>query len=211
MAQKKFPLRLLAAACLSVALLPAQSARQWIERGMDRFVSGEIAKSIEDFDRAVKADPAVEPHLWQRGIAHYYAGRFDDGRRQFEIHRAVNPNDVENATWWYLCMAKLGRRDEARRKLLAVGDDARVPMAEVYALYAGRGPEKAVLEAVDRGKPTAEDRRMRLFYGHLYLALYADAAGDRAKARRHIDESVATNAGGYMWEVARIHQKSLEK
>lgn len=202
-------LRILLVFLLASAALPAQSARALIESGMERFVRGEIAASVKDFDSAAAADPSVEAHLWQRGIAHYYLGRFDDGRKQFEIHRTVNPDDVENATWWYLCMAKLGRRDEARKKLLPVGPDPRVPMREVYELYAGRGSEKQVLAAIERGNPTGEDRRLRLFYGHLYLALYADAAGDTAAARRQLQDAVDQKVGGYMWEVARIHLKQL--
>ncbi|HUQ93716.1 MAG TPA: hypothetical protein VM120_18700 [Bryobacteraceae bacterium] len=190
--------------------LPAQSSREFIERGMERFVRGEIVESVKEFDQAAKVEPESAPHLWQRGIAYYYLKRFEDGRKQFEIHRTVNPNDVENATWWYLCMARLGRRDEARAKLLPVGPDDRVPMTEVYALYAGRGSEKAVLQAVERGSPSERDRKMRTFYAHLYLGLYAEAAGDSAKTRMHIRKAVNTNAGGYMWEVARIHLESLK-
>lgn len=185
------------------------SAREMIELGMQQFVRGEIAASVKSFDNAAAADSSVAPHLWQRGIAHYYLARFDDGRKQFEIHRTVNPDDVENAAWWYLCMAKLGRRDEARKKLLPVGPDPRVPMREVYELYAGRGSEKQVMAAAERGNPTGQDRKLRLFYAHLYLGLYADAAGDTETARRQLQNAVDQRVGGYMWEVARIHLKQL--
>ncbi len=193
------------------ALLPmlflqaAGSPRDLISQGEEHFIQGRIEESIAAFERAAALAPDVAPHLWQRGIAYYYAGRFEDGRRQFETHRLVNPNDVENAAWWYLCMARLGRRDEARAKLLPVGPDDRVPMMEIYALYAGRGSEKEVLAAVGRGKPAEQERRLREFYARLYLGLYAEAAGDRAGARRHLQSAVDQRVGGYMWQVARIH------
>jgi lipoprotein NlpI len=195
----------------SVSLLAQDSARELIESGMDHFVAGEIEKSVTDFDRAVKADPSVEPHLWQRGISYYYLGRFEDGRKQFEIHRKVNPNDVENAAWWYLCMARLGRRQDAEAKLLPVGPDARVPMMEVYALYSGRGSEKEVIAAIENGKPAERDLRVRRFYGYLYLGLYEEAQGNAAKARAHILKAVQQNIGGYMWEVARTHLERRAK
>ena len=45
--------------------------------------------------------------FWQRGIALYYAGRYQDCREQFESHRTVNPDDVENAAWHFLvCCAR---------------------------------------------------------------------------------------------------------
>ena len=73
------------------------SARGYVSRGMERFRDNQIEKSIEDFDRAAKLEPRIAPHLWQRGISLYYAGRFKEGREQFESHKAVNPHDVENA------------------------------------------------------------------------------------------------------------------
>lgn len=185
-------------------------AQALVERGMELFVAGKIAESVAEFDRAAAADRAIEAHLWQRGIAYYYLGRYEEGRRQFEIHRSVNPADVENSAWWYLCMAKLGRREEARKKLLPVGHDDRAPMMEVYALYAGKGSARAVLEAIERGNPADRERRMREFYGRLYLGLHADAAGDPARAREHIRAAVETRVGGYMWEVARIHLARLK-
>ncbi len=68
------------------ALSGQETAKEWVERGMDEFVAGEIAKSVESFDKAVKLEPQVEPHLWQRGISFYYLGKFEEGRNQFEIH-----------------------------------------------------------------------------------------------------------------------------
>lgn len=178
---------------------------------MDRFVRGEIAAGVKDFDEAARLEPAASPQLWQRGIALYYLGRFEEGRRQFESHRAVNPNDVENAAWWYLCMARLGKREEARGKLLPVGPDDRVPMMELYALYSGHGSEKDVLQAMNAGTPSFQDKRFRAFYGYFYLGLYWETEGNAAKAREQIRKAVQTNIGGYMWEAARIHLEQMLK
>ncbi len=196
-------------AALSLPALAQSPAEESVEAGMRLFVEGRIDESIARFDEAAKQEPRIEPHLWQRGIALYYAGRFELARKQFEIHRAVNPNDVENSVWWYLCMAKLGRREQAGRQLLPAGPDERIPMKQVYALYSGKGSEQAVLDAVEEGSPGERERAIRLFYGHLYLGLFAEAAGDKAKARRHITAAVNTQAGGYMREVARIHLKRM--
>jgi lipoprotein NlpI len=204
-------MRLFWSSLLLCAALQAQPAKDLIDNGMRRFIKGEIAESIKDFDQAAKADPEVAPHLWQRGIAYYYVGKFEEGRKQFEVHRTVNPDDVENSAWWYICMARLGRRDEARAKLLPVGSDERIPMMKVYDLYAGRATEQDVLAAIEAGNPGERDRRFRVFYGHLYLGLYAEANGEPAKARSHIQKALDTKVGGYMWEVARIHAGYLKK
>jgi lipoprotein NlpI len=196
---------------LLATALQAQPAKELIDSGMRKFIKGEIADSIKDFDRAAKADPEVAPHLWQRGIAYYYVGKFEDGRKQFEVHRTVNPDDVENSAWWYICMARLGRRDEARSKLLPVGSDERIPMMKVYDLYAGKATEDDVVKTMEAGNPSDRDRQFRRFYGYLYLGLYAEANGDTAKARTHIRKAFDTKVGGYMWEVARIHLDHLKK
>jgi lipoprotein NlpI len=81
-------------------------------------------------------------------------------------------------------VAKLKGIQAAREALLPVGDDPRVPMKEILALYAGRGDEAAVLEAASQGAGQA--RRNQLCYGHLYLGLYAEVTGDSEKAKHHI-------------------------
>ena len=80
------------------------------------------------FDVLAKLIPDEAPQLWQRGIALYYAGRFADCRRQFESHRTVNPDDVENAAWHFLCVARERDAGTGTAALLPVGPDARVPM-----------------------------------------------------------------------------------
>ncbi|MCA9188507.1 MAG: hypothetical protein KDA99_22920, partial [Planctomycetales bacterium] len=80
-----------------------ETADQFVDRGMQRFRAGEIAESLGDFDRAIEKEPRVRPYLWQRGISLYYLGKYAEGREQFETHRSVNPHDVENAAWHFLC------------------------------------------------------------------------------------------------------------
>src|SRR5450755_4055696 len=53
------------------------------ESGNARFMVGQIKESIADFDAYLALQPKMESQHWRRGIAYYYAGRFDDGRKQF--------------------------------------------------------------------------------------------------------------------------------
>jgi len=170
------------------------------------FFAAEPAASARLFDRVAAALPEREPELWQRGIALYYAERFADGRSQFELHERVNPNDVENPAWHYLCVAREKGVAAAREAMLPVGDDARVPMREILDLFAGRGDEADVLAAAGRG-PEA-DRRNQLCYAHLYLGLHAEAAGDAAAAQRHITAAAGTyRMDHYMGRVAGVHAR----
>src|SRR6185295_13934232 len=127
------------------------------------------------FDRVAKAVPNYAPQLWQRGIALYYAGRYKDCRSQFESHRTVNPNDVENAVWHFLCVARQESPEKAKAALLPVGPDSRVPMREIYEMFRGtRRPEEVTKAAGTQ--PSAQ------FYAELYLGLYYEATGNKALA-----------------------------
>lgn len=170
------------------------------------FFDAKPVESARLFDQLVEAVPAAEPELWQRGLALFYADRFADGRAQFELHRTVNPNDVENPAWHFLCVAKLEGVQAAREKLLPVGEDPRVPMTEILALFAGRGDEAAVLAAAKQGE--GEAGKNQLCYAHLYLGLFYEAAGNTEKARDHITQAAGPyRMDHYMGQVAVMHAK----
>ncbi len=177
----------------------------WQTRGETRFKMGDAPGAVADFDEVIRLRPQTAPRHCQRGIALFYAGRYADGRDQFALHRQVNPNDVENAAWHFLCVAKLDGLDKAREQLLPVGPDARVPMKEIYTLHAGRGGA-AEIEAAVAAEPAGERRAGARFYADLYLALYAEAAGRRAESARHITAAAEEFAAhGYMGHVAKVH------
>ena len=86
---------------------PAADVQTIFDRAVSDFVNGRIAESVTGFDNVAKLAPRSAPQLWQRGIALYYARRYRDCREQFEAHRLVNANDVENAAWHFLCVARV--------------------------------------------------------------------------------------------------------
>ncbi len=191
-----------------VAAANAQSAA---ERALDlaiaHFQNGRIAESVAEFDIVSKLVPDKAPYLWQRGIALYYAGRYRDCRAQFESHRTVNPNDVENAAWHFLCVARGESVEKARAEMLAVGPDSRVPMREVYQMFRGALSPDKVLAVAGAG---AESE----FYAHLYVGLYFEAVGRKGDALVHIRAAAAdryATAGGYMHIVARVHLTILQQ
>lgn len=180
--------------------------REVFDRAVSDFKAGRIPESARAFDEVVKLSPSSAPHLWQRGIALYYAGRYKDCREQFESHRTVNPNDVENAAWHFLCVARAASPAEAKKALLPVGPDGRVPMREVYSMFRGDLAPEQVL------KRAGSDEEAQ-FYAHLYIGLYSEALGQNAVALKHIREAAQDRyaAGGYMHMVARVHLALLQK
>lgn len=192
------------AVILAALFLFQAQAQTWQEHqrsGEQKFVKGDIDGSIKDFDKAIEMEPRLGPHNWQRGIALYYAGRYKDCARQFETHKTVNPEDVENAVWHYLCVARERDAASARKQLININRDTRVPMMEVYAMFQGKSTPEKVLN-VAGGDHTG------LFYAHLYIALFHEAAGDAKAALTHIKKAAGEYyEQHYMGEVARIHHE----
>ena len=176
----------------------------WNALGSAHFMAGDMEASIEAFDEAIRLDPSAEPHHWQRGISYYYAERYEDGKKQFEIHRTVNPQDVENSVWHFLCAAHVIGVEAARAELIPIDNDGRIPMMQIYALFRGELEPADVLEAAGKS-------RSGLFYAHLYLGLYHEAYGREAQAREHMAKAANDYAADhYMWHVARVHHERFQ-
>jgi lipoprotein NlpI len=174
----------------------------YVQRGMRCFQLGDMVAAIADFDRAERLDPTLTPRLWQRGLAYYYAGRFEDGARQFTIDLTVNRHDVEETVWRYLCQAQVQGAPAARAALYPVRQDARPVMGWIYRLFAGECSAEVVLAQYD-----SAPRRER-FYSQLYAGLYFEAAQEPEQARSHIVQAAEMQVvEDYMGWVARVHQR----
>lgn len=194
-----------------VIKLDPKSANAVQARGEAYFKLGKIAESIADFDKFLELVPAQKPHHWQRGISLYYAARFKDGKEQFEIHQTVNSNDVENAVWHFLCAARADGLASAKKGLIPIDGDGRVPMAEVHRLFAGKAKPEDVLAAA-KAAPAQGRAGEPLFYAHLYLGIYFEAIGDAKQARDYIFKAAErADENGYMGDVARVHAEILRK
>lgn len=186
--------------------LDPRLAEAWQRRGGEHFRLGHIKESIADFDQFIALVPKQAPYHWQRGISYYYAGRFEEGQKQFELHQTVNSNDVENAVWHFLCVARAASVEKARAALIPIQGDARVPMMEVHALFADKVKPEAVLQAAVAGNPAPPVLSRQLFYAHLYLGLYFEVLGNETQAREHIAKAAGPyQTGDYMGDVARVH------
>jgi len=190
---------------VSLAAIPplqrqAENPGEVLDRAIEEFLAGRVKESVVGFDRVALLAPQAAPQLWQRGIALYYVGRYDDCRKQFESHRTVNPNDVENPAWHFLCVAHAESPQKARAGLLPVGPDQRSPMREVYEMFKGTMTPDAVLAAGRSGSGR--------FFAELYVGLYYEAIGNNAMALPHLKAAASdqfASAGGYMHRVAMLH------
>lgn len=182
-------------------------------RGAEKFKLGQIDESIADFNTYLKAFPREEAGHWRRGISFYYAGKYTEGAKQFFDGRTVFGADVENAFWHFLCNARKDGVEKARKDLLTLdGPDRRVPMMRVYDLLRGKATTAEVIETAEKAELEGTAKTEAVFYAHLYVALYHEAAGDEARAREHLTAAVEKyKIGHYMWDVANVHLARMKK
>lgn len=181
-------------------------------RGDFHFRLGNFAESLADYDAFLDAHPEQKPYHWKRGITCYYAKEYALGRQQFELHRSVNPDDVENSAWHFLCLAREKDADTARAEFIPTGGDGRVPMMKVHALFANSATPADVLAVATDLQLAPRQRQQAVFYAHLYLGLYYEAIGEQDRADRHILLSADDYAvDHYMGDVARVHASLLRE
>lgn len=192
--------------CVSAHAEDAATPNQLFRQGVAAFYDAKPKESVAAFDKLIELAPESKPQLWQRGLALYYTGDYKAGREQFEVHQTVNTADVENAAWHFICVARAESVEAARKALIPIEGDARIPMKEVHELFAGKGSEEAVLKAAESGE--GEDLRNHRCYAHLYLGLYFEASGDEAKAKDHMLKAAKDYAmDHYMGTCAQVHVK----
>ncbi len=200
--------RLVTVLLVSSTLALAQSASPDVlfRQGVQTFFDAKPKESVAAFDQLIALQPNAKPELWQRGLSLYYTGEFKRGREQFEVHQTVNGNDVENAAWHFLCIAKDEGVEAARKVFIPIEGDSRIPMRQVHELFAGKGSAESVLKAAEEGE--GERLRNHRCYAHLYLGLYFEATGDDAKAKEHMLKAAKDFAmDHYMGRVAQVHVK----
>ncbi len=176
------------------------------------FAAGDMDASIAAYDKVIQWRPELQPRLWQRGLALYYAGRFEDGVEQFEVHQTVNSQDVENAVWHLLCAAKVATPQEAAKKMIQVKRDSRIPMKAVFELFAGRSKPEDVFVAAKktsvRVRQGSAEFRLQQYYAHLYVGLYLEMIGNRQQALEEMKKADRVNPlskSNLMGNVAHVH------
>jgi lipoprotein NlpI len=110
-----------------------------------------------------------------------------------------------------LCVARGSGVEKAKANLLPITEDRRVPMMQIYGLYQGKLTPDDVLAAANANPPNPDTHNQRLFYAHLYIGLWYEAAGNAELAKKHILESEKHKIAHYMWDVAHVHAERLRK
>lgn len=169
------------------------------------YLSGRSADSLPLFDRVNELAPEAAAGNWQRGIALCSCGKFAEGAEQFKLHHQVNPDDVENSAWYFLCIAKTKGIAAARAAVIPSRGDVREPMMSILQMLRGKLEPAQVLQAAITNSPEGQARRRAQFYADLYVALYFDSLGDEKQAVKHLKDSLSYGDEGYMVDTARVY------
>lgn len=195
-----------------------QSVDLYSKRGDVLFFLGQFPEAVNDYDKMVQLNPALDAEHWRRGIAWFYAGDYQKAAGQFERYHSFDNVDRENGIWRYLCQRKAVGLEKAREGLLKYVKDDREPFGDVYQLFQGKITPDALLDKIRMAPVSEAERQKRMFYAELYVGLF-EAVEDRPESARKYLRSAADNSWPrkagygphYMAEVARVHAEILEK
>ncbi len=189
----------------AAAQLAPDSARVQQNAAEIVFLAGKPDASLPLFDRANELDPTNAPHNWQRGIALGIAGKWAEGAAQFKQHHDVNPDDVENSAWYYLCVAKSENLEAAKKSVIPSRGDGRQPMMSILQMLKQEKQPADVLAAAEANTAAGARRNMALFYADLYIAMFYDAAENAEETQKYLASSVGRGSSGYMVDTARVY------
>jgi len=168
------------------------------------YLAGKAEESLPLFDRANALLSERAADNWQRGIALGTCGKWAEGAKQFKMHHDVNPNDVENSAWYYLCVAKSENLEAAKKSVIPSRGDARQPMMAILQMLKGELKPEEVLAVAEKAS-AGPARKEATFYGELYVGLYYDSIGNAAEAEKHLGASLNYDQKHYMSDTSRVY------
>ena len=173
------------------------------------FGAGCMKEAAEVYDEILEANPSYKPRFWQRGLALYYAEEYQKGVEQFESHQTFNSQDVENSVWHLLCQSRLTSVEKAREKMIKIEEDSRIPMKQVFDMFAGTGSPEEVLQACQYDKEDAKPDSA-IYHGLIYIGLFHEMMGDQEASNNSMTEALrfVEPGRGLMSHVAEGHLRT---
>jgi lipoprotein NlpI len=194
-----------------IALDP-KIARAYDVRGGAYFKLGQVKVSLSDFDKQIELAPTSKENHWRRGISLYYLRKYAEGAEQFALGRRVYKDDVENAFWHWLCLARSEGVEAAKKSLLPIGRDQRPPMMTVLEVLHGKAMPEDILKECEKLKDNPAEYSIAKFYGHLYLGLYYEGIGKNDKVQENLELAAGKYLDKqYMGDVAKVHLQLLKE
>ncbi len=187
-------------------------SKELTSHGMDALLQGHFDRSAWALDSALYLSPELAPALWQRGLACFYSGRYEDGMSQLEADMEENGSDVEEVLWHFFCCCKLrGFKKAQEEGLLPLRGTPQVPpMVEVLKLCQGNGTIEEVFAAASNpdGSPVPSyNGCSALAYAHFYVGLYHEMQGDIDMAENHLRKAAEMKSPDYIGRLMELHYR----
>ena len=198
-------------------ILAPASFSDYTQAGMDAVLLGKMEKALHLLDAAYYLYPEKRSQLWQRGIACYYGGRYEDGAAQFELDMKENSLDVEEVLWHFMCNCKLWGFENARERgfLHLSGEPNVIPMKAVLGLFQGTQTVQDILEVAtpEPGQQThveSYNGTNALAYAHFYIGLYFEATGttdsiNYKSALTHFEKAAVFENPDFIGKLMKFH------
>ncbi len=193
-----------------------------ISIGEKALLGGSFERAMWAFDSALYLTPGhKDPQLWQRGLACFYSGRYEEGKKQFEADMTENGSDIEEVIWHFLCRCKMSgfRKYEAEEflPLCTPNSDPTsfpAPMPQVLQLYQGTATVQDVFKAArnpDGSPAKSYNDTNAVAYANFYVGLYFEMQGDFSKAAEYLKAAADLKNPDYIGKLMATHSKLVSK
>ena len=171
--------------------------------------SGLLYRAEEEIRRALKDDPNSGQAHSALGVVHFYRGRMEPARDEFQLAHKLNPMDL-NADVWMICYYQLrgsNQLGQAQARALISREPlffaARMNLAD---LLRERGDTAEAIRELDKILETDPQNT----YAILYMARVHMDAGELTKARLVLDRARPDDRRGYQFRSFRALLLALE-
>ncbi len=189
---------------------PSKLSEELVGHGMDALLQGDFENSTWALDSALYISPRLAPFLWQRGVACFYSGRFEEGMRQLQADMEKNGSDVEEVLWHFFCRCRLeGFKKASEDGFLSLTGAPQVPpMIQVLNLYQGNGTVDDVFAAASNpnGSPVLSyNGSNALAYAHFYVGMFYEIQGEVDEAEKHLRSAAEMKSPDFVGKLMSLH------
>ena len=184
------------------------------KQGEDCLLNGEFSRSQWSLDSAhyLSLHQRI-PCLWQRGLACFYCGHYEEAAAQFKSDMIANGCDIEEVLWHFLSRAKGSGFHRAKQDgFLGLRIDCSSapppPMPQVLKLYQGLCTVQSVLAAAadSAGSPLLSyNDTSAIAYAHFYIGLYHEVRCEMVSAEQHLRAAADLNNPDFMGKLMTTH------
>jgi hypothetical protein len=185
-------------------------------------LAGNFREAVRYFDALRYAYPDAEEHvpMWQRGLALFMLGEYEEGKAQFDNGIASNGRDSEEYVWRFACDAAIRGSLAARISLLADSSsrvtDERPGMREVLKLFCSEysagttelqeglmqvacsAPVELSFGAAYGVEGVAGGKFKAVAYAEFYTGLWFHIHGDAESALGHLTRAAADPSADFL-------------